>query len=89
MSKFVGNPTDQDLFCAAAREVIPARGELEVSDEVAAQVPDHVFTVSDAPAEPAAAEPEASTLEAEVAALEEAAKKIEDEAASPAEGASA
>lgn len=62
MSRLVHNPSDQDLFCDAAGTIVPARGQVEVSDEAAALVPDTVFEVSDvlaeaAPAAEATAEP--------------------------------
>ena len=50
----VHNPTDQDLFCHAAGAIVPARGSVAVTVQVAALVPLSVFEVREDP-EPVAA----------------------------------
>lgn len=39
------NPTDMPLFCAAAHETVPANGSIQVTQEVADEVPRIVFRV--------------------------------------------
>lgn len=95
---FVKNPTDQDLFCAAAGRVVPARGEIEVTEAEAALVPDHVFEVGADPTAPVAvaeelvaADPglDPAVADQVVAAAEqiEAAQSAAAPAAQPAQGA--
>jgi len=47
MARKVSNPSDQDLFCVAAGAIVPALGSIEVSDEAADEVAEHIFVVSD------------------------------------------
>ncbi len=86
----VHNPTDQDLYCDAAGTIVPARGAVAVSAQVAALVPTHVFEIRDdpAPAEEVASEPVAidepvAVIDPVEEVLLAAAKQIEaDQAAS-------
>lgn len=80
----VSNPTDSDLYCHAAGAIVPARGSIEVSDEVAAKVPTTVFKVTESEGETPALEVTPEVASEIVAAAEQ----IEAEQA-PAQGASA
>ncbi len=88
---YVENPTDQDLLCAAAGKIIPARSEIEVTDAEAAEVPEHVFIVKAEPVAPSSEEPAAVPVELDptVAAEVVAAANQIEAAQAAVEGASA